>query len=252
MSKGQLHQLFPVESDLQGKAQRLIAEAMTTFGKPERFDGYVKSLKMFEDQRCQEESTETQAITTTVSEKLHYVFDTLVPYWNAFAKKERTNQEARANVELNDGTVLLNDVPATALLGLERRLKDIRIMCERIPTLLPGSKWSRSQDEEGVWICDDDETRLKTEKDVKFKSVAVSTVQHPEQVEKWTADIPVGTYRTSRTTARLSPGDKSKLLGRIDEILLAVKKARTVANSVPIEDIAIGDKIRKYILDPLI
>jgi len=112
-------------------------------------------------------------------------------------------------------------------------------------------KWEKNDDVRGHWLCPHEDVKSKTEKDVKFKSVARATVEHPEQIQTWTADVPVGRYVTSRTTSRLSPGEKSQLFGKIDGVLLAVKKARTVANSVNIEQITVGKAIADYILTPL-
>jgi hypothetical protein len=247
--RAELHSLFPAETDLQGTANRLIAEATGTFGKAERFDGHVKTLKMKDEDRKFEEVSEVKEIATTVVDKLNYVFETVAAYYDAFVQKERTNQEARSDV-LVDGQVLVADVPATALLGLEKRLLSIRQMCEAIPTLPPGIRWIKTENA-GVYMAEHADEKVRTEKDIRFKSIAKATPQHPEQVEKWTVDVPIGKYITEMQSARLSPADKSKLLGRIDKLMLAVKQARTRANSTPVVHITIGNELLGYILGDL-
>jgi hypothetical protein len=251
-SKAQLHQIFPVESNLSGKCNKILSEAIHTFQRNERFDGYTKILTMFDENRKKEEgSPEVVEVSTTVKDKLDYIKNSIVKYYDAFAQKEKTNQKANADVILDDGTVLLKNIPATCLLGLEKKLVNLRQVFESIPTLPPGVKWEKSEDEDNIYICPNEIITNKTEKTIQHKSIAKATDRHPEQVEKWTADVPVGKYTLTKKTGRISSGEKSKLLGRTDELIIAVKKARTIANNAEIESINIGEDIVKYILAPL-
>lgn len=243
--KAELHQLLPVETNLQGLSKKVMEEAVGTFGKRERFTGIVKTLKMFDDARKGEEATEVQDITTTVDEKLAYVEEAVARYWDAFLQKESTNQEASADL-IVEGKVLASNVPATALLGFETKLKELRAMYEAIPTLAPGIKWE-STDVPGVFSNPHEEERMKTEKTIQFKEVSKATDKHPAQVEKWTADVPVGKYVTTTTSSAMPVSRKSELLARIDKLIQAVMAARMAANSTEIVNVAIGSALIDFI-----
>lgn len=243
--KAELHQLLLVETNLQGLAKKVMEEAVGTFGKRERFTGTVKTLKMFDESRKGEEATEVQDVTTTVEDKLGYVEEALERYWDAFLQKESTNQAASADL-IVDGKVLASAVPATALLGFETKLKELRAMYEAIPTLAPGIKWETT-DIAGVFANPHAEDRMKTEKTIQFKEVSKATDKHPAQVEKWTADVPVGKYTTTTTSSAMSVARKSELLGRIDKLIQAVMAARMSANSTEIVNVTIGSALINFI-----
>ena len=244
--KAQLHQLLPVESNLQGLVNNIINEAVSTFAKKERFTGTVNKLMLFDDNRKNEELTEVSDITTTVDDKLEYVSEHLVRYYDAFLQKEATNQEAYADL-IVDGKTLAVGVPATALLGMETKLKAVRNLINDVPTLQPGIKWVAT-DVPGVYQAESPEERLKTEKTVLFKEVSKATDKHPAQVEKWTSDVPVGKYTKTVQSSMWTSAKKSMVLGKVDKLIQSVMEARMRANSTPVENVKFGQAIMDYIL----
>lgn len=245
-AKAQLHQLLPVESNLQTIAKNAALEAASTFSKKERFTGTVKRLKMFDEARREEEISEVQAITTTVDDKLFYVEEQVARYYDAYVQKERTNQDAKADL-IVDGVTLAEGVPATALLGFESKLKELRAMYDAIPTLPPGVKWVEDKERKGVWINPDDDIRMKTEKTVLFKEVSKATDKFPAQVEKWSSDVPVGKYIQTTEVSMLSVAKKSEILGRVDKLIQAVMDARMRANSTEVVIVELGKKMVEFI-----
>lgn len=243
-----LHEILAVEGDLDATAKKMIDEAVTTFTKkPEHFLEALRELHMFDDERQSENTTESKALVTTVADKLTYVRGHIIRYYDTFAKKEATNQVATANVVVS-GAEILTDVPATLLLGLESKLKSLRTMYEAIPTLQPGLEWepdpARGED---VYQSKTPEERMKTEKVIQHKVVYEATKEHSAQVEKWTADVSIGRITVKHWSGMISPAQKSELLGRIDTLARAVKKARQRANSTEIVDISIGKAVFDFI-----
>src|SRR5690242_915364 len=138
-----LHEILAVEGDLDSAQQKLVEEATATFSKKaDHFIETHKKLVMFNDDRQGENMDETKALVTSVADKLAYVQKSIVSYLNTFATKERTNQVASADL-IVDGVVIASSLPATALLGLETKLKALRPMYEAIPTLAPGFEWEK-------------------------------------------------------------------------------------------------------------
>lgn len=165
------------------------------------------------------------------------------------AQKEATNQSAQADIVLPNGTVLIKNVPATLLLGFETKLTKLREMYDAIPTLQPGVEWVEDPQAsmQGVYKATKDEMGLKTEKDFNFRILVKPTPEHPAQVEKWTADKPVGEYKRVRISGMLTPKQKSDLLGRLDTLIGSIKKARMRANTQEVKDFSIGKVIFDYL-----
>ncbi len=247
-----LHEVLAVEKDLEQVASKVVSEAVVTFTKKtDHFTGHVRTLEMFAEDRKREEEgqREVKELTTTVPEKLSYVTEHLIRYYDALSQKESTNQEAKANVELPDGTELLKDVPATLLLGLENKLGRLREMYDSIPTLQPGVEWEADLQAKykGVYKAKTPEVGLRTEKDFNYRVLYEATKEHPAQIEKWTMDKAVGQYKRDRTSGMLTPAQKSDLLGRLDTLIAAVKQARMRANMTEVKKLDVGQVIFDFL-----
>jgi hypothetical protein len=219
-----LHEVLAVDKDLEQVVSKVVAEAVITFTKKtDHFTGHVRTLRMFDEARKQEEAGqgEVKELTTTVPEKLKYVTEHVVRHYDALAQKEATNQLAKASIILPDGSTLLADVPATLLLGLENKLARLRELYDSIPTLQPGVEWELDPQAafKGVYKATHDEVGLKTEKDFNYRILVQPTDKHPAQIEKWNIDKPVGEYTRKRTSGMLTPKAKSDLLGRLDDLI---------------------------------
>ena len=137
-----LHELLAVEGDLEGTYKKIVDEAKVTFDKKgAHFFGVHRRLEMF-DEDLPKAPDEHQEMVTTVHDKLEYVNEHVVRYFDAVLQKERTNQDAKADIVV-DGVSLAKDLPATFLLGLENKLKNVRSLFQAIPTLPPGRKWEK-------------------------------------------------------------------------------------------------------------
>lgn len=252
MSNPKLHEVLAVISDLEGTAKKVREEALNTFSKKAPlFQGYHKTLTMFDDARKQEESgaEEHKALVTTVGDKLEYLKKSQVKYYDAILQQEATNQTASADLII-DGEVYAKDVPATFLLGMESRLKSLRAVFALIPTLDPSVEWVKDESlGKGVYKNLHPETAQKNEKTVVHKVLVQPTEHHPAQIEKWTENVITGVYKLSKTNGMITPAEKSKYLERIDNLIQAMKKARQRANSTEVEKRNIGNKLFDYILE---
>lgn len=247
MSK--LHELLAVEGDLEGAFVKMQSETLSTFVKKQNlFMGSHKTLSMFDEARKQENLVENhQEIVETVPKKLKYTSESAIRYFDAVLQKDATNQTAKAEIVI-DGKAITEDLPATFLLGLESKLKKIREYYATIPTLSPGIKWVKDSTlGEGYYKAENAEQSTKSEKVVRSKVLYDATKEHPAQLERWTEAVVVGIYSTEKTTGMMSPAEKSVLLGRVDKLLQAVKKARQRANSTEVVKITVGEKLFAYI-----
>ena len=246
---GKLHELLAVEPDLKGAAEKILAETANTFSKKSgHFHAQLRRYQPF-DEGGESLPDENQEMVTTVQKKLEWTQKVVSKYLDAVAAKEISNTTASAVIEIGGKPLIDAPLPATLLLALEGRLKQVREAYNTIPTLDPGKQWN--------W---DDKTRTyeaATEKSFRTKKVmknhvkAEATDKHPAQVEVYTEDVQVGSWTTRQWSGALTPSEKSDLLERVDDLIQAVKRARQRANDCEAAKVGIADTLFKYINEPL-
>lgn len=247
-----IHEIIPVEQDYAKAAKRLVAETVKTFtGKADHFLGQTREVKLFAEERQGENIKEHKELVTTVDAKLNHLWKAgLNKVINITLTKENSNtsDEARADVVV-DGKIVLKNLPATALLALEKYLGEIWSAYEAIPTLEPGIKWveDESASMNGVYITADPAQQNKTEMVKNFKVVYEATEYHPAQVVELSSQEPVGQISVTRTSGMVTPATKAKWLGKIAELKTAVKKARQRANCAEVLTVDVAKDIRDFI-----
>ena len=141
---------------------------------------------------------------------------------NAQLSKEETNSSGAAKAELVVDGRSFGEFSATSLLALETHLKGLRNLYNTIPTLDPTKVWNKN-DADGLYHSDKSVT-FKTEKTTKVIVHFEPTEHHPGKSELASIDKNIGQWETVRKSGKITPNDKSKLLGRIDSFIAAVKK----------------------------
>lgn len=242
-----LHEILAIEATKEKAAKRLIKESQHTFGKESLFKGQTRRLEMFQDEDKHLETTEHQELETTVDENLQYLLGPVSDWLDVVLTKEGGNQSAVADLKIGDN-VLIKNAPATFLLGLEKKLTEIREVYNAIPTLAPGIKWViDTHERDGVYVSNDDTITFKTHKDVEFRTVAEATKEHPAQVAQVAKDSNIGKYVTSMKSGMMTPAEKAKRISKIDQLLVETKKARMRANNVNIDHQKICSTLFDYI-----
>ena len=242
-----LHETLAVESALETTANKLTKESLHTLSKDSLFNGSVRKLEMFNTEDKNAELEEYQEITTTVDENLDYLVKPISKYWNAVLQKDATNQVAVADLVVG-GKTIAEKLPATFLLGMETKLRELRKVYDAIPTLAPGINWVHSElDRSGVFKAEHDKIQLKTEKDPEFRVVYKATPEHPAQIERVERTSNVGRYITTSYSGKMTPLEKAKRIERLDTMLRAVKQARMRANNTQVIKREIGVDILNYI-----
>ena len=245
MSK--LHELLAVEGDLEGAYKQILQETKVNFTKhPDRYFGIHQRIELF-DETAPQEADQHKELDDTVINKLEYTSEHIIRYLDAVLQKEKTNQEAKADIII-DGTNIASDIPATFLLGLESKLKKIKEIYSAIPTLQPGVSWEKDETEgPHVYKKSNPEEKFRTKKVRKNHVLAEATDKHAAQVEVYTEDEKVAKVITDTWCGMISSAEKSAILSRIDKLMRAVKKARQRANTTEVIDINIGKSLFDYI-----
>lgn len=248
MKKSVLHELLAVEGDLDGAHKNIIDETKVTFTKKaDHFQGFHRKLEVFDDNDKTEYPEEHKIVDTTVQKKLDHMMKTSVRYFDALFQKEATNQIAVADL-IVDGVTIAENLPATFLLGMENRLKTLKSVYEAIPTLAPGIEWVADPDQgDGIYRTAKAQEKLKTETILEPVVLYHATDHHPAQVKEASKVKNVGKYILNQWSGMITPAEKSVLLGRIDKLARAVKKARQRANTTEIDNRKIGKNIFNFI-----
>lgn len=246
MGKNQLHQLLAVEQDRRGRATEILQETVTLFTKKEEhLDGVVKIYKPIDD-KGEPLPPEIKEVVETVAGKIYYASGFIVQAIDAQLSKEETNASGEARAELIVNGTTLGAFSATSLLALEQHLQKLLGMYRVIPTLDPVKRWGKDGSEKNIYVSEMD-TKFRTNKVEEIVVAVPPTKEHPAQVVKLTKDVQVGTWETTCKSGRITPAQKSDLLGRIDSLIDAVKQARSKANEADVKQIKVGKSIIDFI-----
>jgi hypothetical protein len=248
MKETQLHELLAVVADTQNAAQAITDETRNVFlKKPEHFKGQTRDIRFFDEARQGENVTEEKTMVTTVDGKLTHFFAHVGRHFDVLLQVEEANQRAQADLDV-DGLVLMEGVPATFLLGMEKRPKTLRDTLLAAPTLEPQIKWEPDA------VAGADVWRspvmvsMRQEKVFSHKILVAATDKHPAQIEKFSNDEAVARIETVHTSGMLTPAEKSGILNRVDKLIEAVKMARQRANTAPVKKLHLADAMFDYIM----
>lgn len=244
---GKLHEVLAVESDLESISRTNLDVLKNNFSRPELFRGYHKRYEPFEEGMQNELPDENREVTTTVKKELDKVFESIIKYVDVVAQKERTNQEARADIVIDD-VVIAKDLPATFLLGLETKIKQWREVLNIIPILEAGYAWEKAESKgNDIYGLKHSDEKNRTAKTFKSKVLYEATKEHPAQLKEWEETEIIGKYITQIWSGMVSMAEKTKILQKVDILLQAVKEARQRANMTEVVVLKVGKDLVNYI-----
>ncbi|MEV4563900.1 hypothetical protein AB0K12_09025 [Nonomuraea sp. NPDC049419] len=238
-----LNQILAVEKGVKSDVQRKVTDAYHQIQKAPLLSGLSRTYQPIDDEGEQlpPESTRVQV---QAEEVLKGVGATLTRLFDVTATKDWANCEAKASVRV-DGEVLLEDVPVTYLLFLEKQLTDVYTFVSKLPTLDPAETWSRDEATD-TWRTDPVKT-TRTKKVPRNHVLAEATEKHPAQVQVYNEDVVVGYWTKVAFSGALPQRRVNELLARVQKLQDAVKYAREEANGTQVVDRKIGDKVFTYL-----
>lgn len=252
---GKLHEVLAVETGKKAALSGSILEIKKTFEKTDLFRGQVRTLSLFntnESNREENQAIEAKAriekqLATTVPASLNYLASIAAEYYDVVAQKEFTNQQAKADVVI-DNVVIIKDAPVSFLLHLEARLGDFREIILNAPTLDVSKRWTLDESHSLAYVhVAPETTNLSTKKEEGYEIIVEATQHHPAQTAKLTKDVNVGRFTEIEWSGAVSSADKAKLLERLDALISAAKTARCRANDQEILKSDAGQKLMGYL-----
>jgi len=233
MSK--LHELLAVEGKLESQSKKVISDLQNTFNKKRHL--FEEKKVVFTPHAENEQSvTEAQSdIQSTLDKELDWVRGHLVKSLNASYQVAEANTQARADIILEDGTVVAKGVPATALLELEKRVSEIAELLKNVPTLDPAKGFQPDAARGEGYFQAREVNKGRTKKANKAIVLYDATPEHPAQTQIVTEDVEVGRIQEQEWSSLFTPARKSNLINKAEILERAVRQARARANEQTID-----------------
>lgn len=248
-----LHELLAVESNLENQATKTRTEVITSFEKKKHlFSEKVVSFTPLAE-NAQKVTESQSSIQETVHAQVDFIKKITAKALDVSHQIDVANTLAKADVVTEEGDKILEAVPATSLLQLEKRLKELRDFAVALPTLDPALGFTLDTSRgKGIFVARE-VRKPRTKKEQTPLTLAPATKEHPAQVQLITKDIETGTILEQEWSSLITPATKSDVIDRCDMLLRAVKKARAKANEqeVDVAALKIGKKVLDYVFKPL-
>ena len=168
----------------------------------------------------------------------------LTELMDSVASMEATNTKARADVVVGE-TTLLKSVPVATLLFLEHKLKDLYTFVEKLPILDPSETWTYDATQ-ACYTTSPVQSAGKA-KTRKAFTLAPATEKHAAQVQMVEDEVVTGYWTMTKFSGAIPVPRQVALLERVQKLQKAVKYAREEANSVPVEEAKVGERVLGFL-----
>lgn len=239
-----LNQIIAVANGKKTKCKNDLTKLYHAIQQTGLFSGISKSYRP-KDEDGDKLPPESKKVQLTVGAVLNEAAQSLGDMFDVIATQEWANCQAKSSVVV-DGETVLDDVPVTYLLFLEKQLVDFATTVSALPTLDPAYEWSYNESQ-GCYSTPAVET-TRTKKVPRNHVKAEATKEHPAQVDVYHEDIVAGYWSTVSYSGAISVTDKKQLLARVSSLIDAIKAAREQANSISAPNVEVGKKLFGYLL----
>jgi hypothetical protein len=238
-----LNQIIALSAGKKAQAHKAITDAYQGLQKSAQMEGISRTYKPRDDEG-EQLPPEKKLVQLKVKDAIQSVVAALTELFDIVATQDKANCQARADVTV-DGVRLLEAVPVTTLLFLEKQLVDIHTFVDKLPALDPGESWNYNREVDHY--ASEPYQTTKTRKVLKNHVKAEATKEHPAQVETYTEDVIVGHWTTIKFSGAIPAREKNDMLERVRKLQEAVKSAREEANGMTVELDKIGGAILNYV-----
>lgn len=240
-----LNQIIAVEKGIKSQAASELAEAKKEITKTALLSGISRTYQP-KDEDGETLPPESKKVQVKAEDIIRKTTDILTKLFDITATKDWANGEARANVIVDNQTIL-EQAPVTYLLFLEKELTDLQTFIKNLPVLDSSETWHFDPSAD-CWATEITQT-LKTFKQPRNHVKAEATEHHPAQVEVYYEDLTIGYWRTVKFSGALPAQRVNEILNRLRKLQEAVKFAREEANSLEVTEKKVGDRIFQYLFN---
>jgi hypothetical protein len=238
-----LNQILAVEKGVKTRVYAEFTELHKATQKAAVMNGFHKAYQPKEE-GGESYPPESQKVQLNHDDVIARVGAALTELFDVTATKDWTNCVTKADV-IVDGQAILENVPATYLLFVEKQLSDLHTFIAKMSELDPGADWIFDA---STGLHKTEPTQAQRTKKVQKPIVLYdATEHHPAQTQLITDDVVVGHWTTVKHSGAIPAPLKKKLLGRIEALSKAVKFAREQANAVEAEEKKVGKAVFDFI-----
>jgi hypothetical protein len=240
-----LNQIIALQAGKKSQAKETLTEAYHQIKKPDLLAGLVRTYSP-RDEGGEPQPEERKMLQAKVNDLIARVKRDLVEMFDVVATQDWANTQARADVVV-DGRRLLEGVPVTHLLFLEKQLVDLKTFVEALPVLDAAEEWEYKQEIDCHVSRPSRSNRTKKvpRNHIKYEA----TKEHPAQVEMYMEDVWVGTWTTTKFSGAVPAAVKNAMLERARKLADAVKSAREEANGLEATRVKVGNAVLGYVFD---
>jgi hypothetical protein len=240
-----LNQIIAIQAGKKTQAKESLTAAYQQVKKPELLSGLVRTYQPRDD-GGEPQPDERKHVQVKVNDLIRNVTNDLTEMFDIVATQDWANCQAKADVVV-DGHKLIEGVPVTHLLFLEKQLVDVRTFVDSLPVLDTAEDWEY-REEADSYVSKPSRTN-RTKKVPKNHVKYEATKEHPAQVEMYMEDVWVGTWTTTKFSGAIPAATKNAVLDRLRKLLDAVKSAREEANGLDVKAKKIGAAVLAYVFD---
>jgi hypothetical protein len=238
-----LCQILAIENGAKAHAEKTLTDAHLRGLKPAALSGLTRTHRKINDEDT-DLPGESVKVQVSVTEVLNGVQASLTKLFDVTATKDWTNCKARGTVVV-DGETLLEDVPVSYLLFLEKQMLRLEVFIAKLPTLDPAESWDF--DANAAVYATKPQRTTRTKKIPRNHVLAEATDRHPAQVERYDEDMVVGYWEIVKYSGALPAARVAQMLERVRALAAALKMAREAANVTETDDKNVGKTILDFV-----
>jgi hypothetical protein len=239
-SRTVLNQIIAIEKSVKKTAKDAQTEAYQHIGKNDTpLSGLVRTYQPLREDGVQYPDEETR-VQIRVEDVVAGVGKLTARLFDVTATKDLANQGATADL-IVDGEVIVDAVPVTFLLTLEKELVDWHTMLTKLPELDISEEWSPDADANAY--RSKPKSTIRTSKQPRVITLSPPTDRHPAQVQLLQEDVAEGTWTAVKFSGKIPGARKAELLANTDKLIQATKMAREAANNIHVVDSDAGQRI---------
>ena len=245
MNSLKLNQVIAISTGEKSRKQKVLSKVYQELQQSSLFEGISKRYRAL-DEEGERLPDEDKKIQLTVTQAIKEATTVMENMFNIVAMLDIGNCTAMTDILIDD-KVLLEKVPVTHLIFLEKQLIDIETFISSFPILDPAEEWKF--DESSACYSSKPKESHRTKKVQEVLVKAPATDKHQADTELITKDVITGYWNTIKFSGNMRKTDKNDLLERVRVLSKAVKIAREEANSVEVKKSDFGTKVLSYIFE---
>ncbi len=240
-----LSQCLGVERKTRTRVHRDVTALYRKVQQRDNFSGFNRTYIPVDDDG-EELPPEQKLVQHKVDEVLADLRSLETELLDVVATKDFGNTTATADVVV-DGVVILEAVPVTFLLFLEKRLDDLYTFFTGLPVLDPNESWEMDRSD-GLYRSEIPTSTHRYKKVPHAHELAPATEHHPAQVETYYEDVHIGTWTRILRSGAAPPVRIDNLCTRVVRLRDAVIRAREAANATDVDEIKLGSTVFEFLL----